>query len=67
MQIPLIGTCWNHVKRRYHPASGFPPALSLHSVVALYVSLYSGLLSFELPFPKNLSEGSVLFMEYFLF
>ena len=32
----------------------------------LYVSLYLGLLSFELPFRENLSEGSVLFIEYFL-
>jgi hypothetical protein len=35
-------------------------------VVALYVSLYSGLLDVELPFRENLSEGSLLFVEYFL-
>jgi putative Mn2+ efflux pump MntP len=35
-------------------------------VVALYVSLYSGLLNRELPFRENLSEGSLLFVEYFL-
>ena len=42
------------------------PALDLRSFVAPYVSLYLGLLNFELPFRGNLSEGSVLFAEYFL-
>jgi hypothetical protein len=42
------------------------PALDWRSFVALYVSLYSGLLNCELPFRENLSEGSVLFTEYFL-
>jgi len=38
----------------------------LRNIVALYVSLYWSLLSLELPFQENLSEGSVLFGEYFL-
>ena len=42
------------------------PALDSRGVVAPDVSPYSGLLSFELPFRENLSEGSVLFVEYFL-
>jgi hypothetical protein len=42
------------------------PALDLRGVVAPYVSPYWGLLSFELPFRGNLSEGSVLFVEYYL-
>ncbi|HEV3202654.1 MAG TPA: hypothetical protein VGZ73_32395 [Bryobacteraceae bacterium] len=63
MQIPRNEICWNHGLRRYHPASGSPPALDSRGVVAPYVSLYSGLLSFELPFRENLSEGSVLFVE----
>jgi hypothetical protein len=67
IQTPQDGICWNHDLRRYHPASGFPPALDSRSVVAPYVSLYLGLLSFELPFRENLSEGSVLFVEYFLY
>jgi hypothetical protein len=67
MQTPQDGICWNHDLRRYHPASGSPPALDSRSVVAPYVSLYLGLLSFELPFRENLSEGSVLFVEYFLY
>ena len=41
------------------------PALDSRSVVAPYVSLYLGLVGFELPFRENLSEGSVLFVEYF--
>ena len=35
----------------------------LRGVVALSVSLYSGLLGCELPFGGNLSEGSVLVIE----
>jgi len=66
MQIPENEICWNHVKRRCHPASGSTPALDSRDVVAPDVSPYSGLLSFELPFRENLSEGSVLFVEYFL-
>jgi hypothetical protein len=66
MQIPQNGICWNHDLRRYHPASGSLPALNSRGVVALYVSLYFGLLSFELPFRENLSEGSVLVVEYLL-
>ena len=41
------------------------PALDLRGVVAPYVSLYLGLPALELPFRGNLSEGSVLFAEYF--
>jgi hypothetical protein len=63
MQIPQDGICWNHDLRRYHPASGSPPALNSGVVVAPYVSLYLGLLAFELPFGENLSEGSILFVE----
>jgi hypothetical protein len=63
MQIPQNEICWNHDPRRCHPASGSPPALDSRGVVTLYVSLYLGLLSFELPFRENLSEGSVLFVE----
>lgn len=43
------------------------PALHLRGVVAPNVSLYLGLPGFELPFRKNLSEGSILFNEYFSF
>ena len=43
------------------------PALNSGNVVARYVSLYLGLSGFELPFRENLSEGSVLFVEYFLY
>ena len=52
--------------RRCHPASGCAPALDSRGVVALDVSLYLGLPGCELPFRENLSEGSVLFAEYFL-
>jgi hypothetical protein len=65
MQIPSKGIYWNHGKWRCHPASGFAPALNLRGVVALHVSRYLGLLVDELPFRENLSEGSVLFVEYF--
>jgi hypothetical protein len=43
------------------------PALDWRGVVALNVPLYLGLPSFELPFRENLSEGSVLFVEYFFY
>jgi hypothetical protein len=43
------------------------PALNLRGVVARYVSLYLGLPVFGLPVPENLSEGSVLFMEFSFF
>jgi hypothetical protein len=65
MQIPQNEICWNHGLRRCHPASGSSPALDSRGFVAPYVSLYLGLLIFELPFRENLSEGSVLFVEYF--
>jgi hypothetical protein len=41
------------------------PALDSRGVVAADVSLYLGLLDTGLPFRENLSEGSVLFVEYF--
>src|SRR5450432_3186222 len=64
IQTPQDGICWNHDPRRCHPASGFAPALDSRGVVAPYVSLYLGLPRSELPFRENLSEGSVLFVEY---
>src|ERR1700677_2870570 len=71
MQTPPDGICWNQPlirRRRCHPASGPAPALDLRCVVAPDVSFYLGLpeseLRLELPFRRNLSEGSVLFIEY---
>ncbi len=64
MQTLRSEVCWNHDRRRYHPASGRQPALDSRGVVALSVSLYLGLLNGELPFRGNLSEGSVLIGEF---
>src|SRR5271170_5871511 len=70
MQTPRFGICWNQPNNaawRCHPASGSAPALDSRGVVAPDVSFYLGLLTFELPFRRNLSEGSVLFNEYSFF
>ena len=50
--------------RRCHPASGFCRRLIRAVSSRFPVSLYLGLLNRERPFRGNLSEGSVLFVEF---